>query len=88
MDQIHEALSDLEILGVIVSETSDTITIDRFKLNKIGYTLLFNGYEPEFATNDDLNYMYDSILYCSDVIPKSSLKSFVMLKIKNIRISP
>lgn len=83
MDSMHEAFLELTALGAIVEYTNDTITIDRVRLAKLGYTLIFNLHEPAFVTLLDFSYMYNSIMFDGYVLPRSSLKSFVLLKIKN-----
>lgn len=88
MDQIHEGFMELLTLGIIIEQNADTITLDLKKLYALGYVLVFDLKGPAFTTILDFNYMYDPILYYSNVIPKSSLMSFALLKIKNTRISP
>jgi len=87
MDQIHEAFNELLTLGAIVSFTNETITVDRQRLYKLGYILSFNICEPIFVSLLDFNYMYDIIVYDDDVLPKSSLKSYALLKLKTMHTS-
>ncbi|AYP97981.1 hypothetical protein [Mauternbach virus] len=87
MDQIHEAFNELLTLGAIVSFTNETITINRQRLYKLGYTITFNICEPVFVSLLDFNYMYNTILYDDDVLPKSSLNSYVLLKLKTMHTS-
>lgn len=88
MDQIHEAFNELATLGIITSSTRDTVTLDLKKLFALGYVLVFNLNAPVFTTILDFNYMYNPILFYGNVIPKPSLSSFVLSKIKNVGMSP
>lgn len=87
-ERIHEALNELELLGIVISKTDDSVKLDMHKLNLYGYMLVFDMHQPVFITNSDFVFAYDINLYCSDEIPKSALKSYVMLKIKNVNVSP
>jgi len=87
MDQIHEAFTELETLGAIVSSPDDMIQINRQRLYKLGYIISFNISEPIFVSLLDFSYMYNTMIYDSDIIPKSSLRSFVLLKLKTLHTS-
>lgn len=87
MDQIHEACMELTTLGIITSSTQDTVTLDLKRLYVLGYVLVFDLNLPVFTTILDFNYMYDPILFYNNVIPKASLGSFVLAKLKNNKFS-
>lgn len=87
MDQIHEAFTELSFLGIITSSTENTVTLNLSRLYALGYILIFNLSNPVFITILDFNYMYDAILFYGDTIPKESLSTFVLSKIKTMGIS-
>jgi len=88
MDHIHEAFTELDILGIIISSTSNMIMLDLKKLYALGYVLIFNVSTVTFVTLEDFSYMYNPIIYSSNVVPRTALNSFVLSKIKNSKISP
>lgn len=89
-DAIHEAFEELRIMRVIVKECDNgaTLLLDRTRLSKLGYTLVFgDNLTPVFVKLFDLQYVYDPIFYMSDRIPKAALDTYVISKIKIERIS-
>lgn len=88
MDQIHEAFMELLTLGIITSYDQDTVTLDLKKLYRLGYVLVFDLNTPIFTTILNFNYMYNPILFVSNIIPKPALNTFILSKIKNTRFSP
>lgn len=88
--EIQEALNELKVLGIVKSEDDDeddddgggTVTLDLVKLKRIGYTLIFDEFEPRFIPNNQFMFMYDVILYASNKVPKSSLYSYKLLQMK------
>lgn len=89
MDHIQEAFNDLRTLGIILDETlNDWLCLDLNRLHILGYCLTFNGYEPEFSLISDFHYMYNVNIYTYNFIPKESLRSFIMLNLKNTKLSP
>lgn len=87
-ERIHEVLNELVLLGIVISETDDSVKLDLHRLYLHGYTLVFDIHQPVFVTTSDFRFAYDINLYCSDEIPKSALTSYVILKIKNVNVSP
>lgn len=89
IDHIQEVFTDLCTLGIIIEELQDdTLKLNLKRLNMLGYCLVFNGCQPVFTILSDFNYMYNCNIYSSDVIPRSSLASFLLLNIKNCKLSP
>lgn len=83
MDHNQEAFNELESLGAIIEATPLEITLDRQRLAQMGYTLIFDLCQPIFVSLSDFNYMYNSIIYCDNVIPRTSLYSFTLSQIKS-----
>lgn len=87
-DQIQEALKELVVLGIIINQNdggggdNDSVTLDLVRLKRIGYTLIYDGQKPRFVHNSEFMYMYDAILYVGNKIPKQSLYSYKLLKMK------
>lgn len=89
IDQIQEALTELRCLNVIIEELpQNLLRLDLSRLYTLGYLLLFNHDKINFVSIVDFNYMYNPNMYLNDVIPKSSLASFTLIKMKNTNISP
>lgn len=83
METIHDAFAELSMLGVILSCTmGETIQLDRTRLAKCGYALVFDSLEPRFVRLEEFSYLYDPIVYTDDVVPWSSLRSYVISKIR------
>lgn len=83
METIHEALTELSMLGVVLSCTlGESVRLDRTRLAKCGYVLVFDGLEPRFVRLEEFSYLYDPILYTDDVVPWSSLRSYIVSKIR------
>lgn len=87
MDQIQEGFATLLTLGIITSSTDATITLDLKKLYALGYTLVLDSAEPVFITILDLNYVYNPIIFYGHVLPRTSLRSFVLSNIRSMGIS-
>lgn len=47
-----------------------------------GYVLVFDGLEPRFVPLEEFAYLYDPIVYTGDTVPWSSLRSYVVSKIR------
>lgn len=90
MDQTHEAFETLRTLDVIseVPGNRNLLRVNRNKLNILGYCLIFNGFEPIFCEINTFNYMYNCNIFVGNLIPRSSLKSFTCLQMKNVKLSP
>lgn len=81
-DQIQEALKELVVLGIIITQNDNNVTLDLIRLKRIGYMLIYDGQKPRFVHNSEFMYMYDPILYVGNTIPKQSLYSYKLLKMK------
>jgi hypothetical protein len=88
MDQSHVAFNELTALGVIVAYDDVNVRLNVNRLLELGYVLVFNFNEPYFIQKSDLGYMYDTIMYIGDTIPRTSLNTYTVCKIKNCRFSP
>lgn len=94
-EAIHEAFEELRTMRVIANEAvgndddeEGMLRIDRTRLSKLGYTLVLgDNLAPTFVRLFDLQYMYNPILYMSDRVPRSALRTYVVSKIKNDCIS-
>ncbi|ATY70265.1 OrNV gp062-like protein [Tomelloso virus] len=87
MDQIHDAFVELLTLGIITDSDEENVTIDLEALYSLGYVLVYNLTIPVFTTILNYNYMYDGILYTSNVVPRRALSTFVLSKIQTIGVS-
>jgi hypothetical protein len=85
-EAIQDALYELTILRIVIENNDgndvDFVKIDRDRLSLVGYTLVFDGVSPKFIKLDDLQYIYNPILWVDDYIPKSSLSTYVISKMK------
>ena len=63
------------------------ITLNLFRLLKIGYVLLFEADVPMFYDIKRINYMNDCNFYFDNVVPLISLQSYNLIKMKNIPFS-
>ena len=87
-EAIQEAMFELSTLRIIVVSDSNEdddgtlLRIDRERLATIGYTLTFDGISPIFTKLTDLQYMYNPILWMSDHVPKNSLVTYSVSKMK------
>lgn len=92
---IHDKFMELRNLGIITHyDTSTTMVyINRDKLAEmLGYTLVTNvgDYEcsePVFKRLNDINYSLNVSLYLSDIVPFSSLKTYVLTELRDSIIS-
>lgn len=88
MASVHEAYTELKGLGVIVSETADSLRLDVARLARLGYVLTFDGIEPIFTRTADMTFLVDCIHYAGDLVPRSSLRSYLLNEIKTCSFSP
>lgn len=87
-EAIHEAFEELRIMRIITEERANLLRIDRTRLSNLGYTLVLgDNLAPAFIRLSDLQYAYNPILYTSDYIPKTTLRTYVVTKIKNEPLS-
>jgi len=87
-DDIQEALNELLAVGIIIEHNEEWVRLDTFRLNSLGYMLIFRNDRPEFITNADFNYTYNYNIYLSNIIPKSSLQTLKTIQLKMGQISP
>lgn len=90
MDHNHEAFELLRTLDVIseLPESPDWLFVNRNKLYMLGYCLIFDGYEPVFCELSSFHYMYNINIFVGSIIPRSTLKSFTFIQMKNAKLSP
>lgn len=83
-DNAYAAASELADMGVLTGRdhVADTVTIDRTRLARYGYTVVFCMDRPTFVTHENFACSYDAVLFDDDRLPQRSLRTFELAKLK------
>lgn len=81
---IHEALTELKELRVIIDHDEVFATLDLYRLSFMGYCLKFefDGVPKFILLNEEFDYMYNPIMYTGNKIPIKSLESYTLAKLR------
>lgn len=83
MDTSHDAFEELSILKAVRPLNEYYLLVDRERLADLGYVLVLWHNEPTFHKLSDVQrYTYNPVLYLDDVVPRSALKSYTTIKLK------
>lgn len=82
-DTIQEAFEELSILKVVEPIDADLLRVDQSRLAALGYTLILWTNEVTFCKTSDIQrYLYNPVIYMDNVIPRTALKSYTLIRIK------
>lgn len=92
MDTLHKIESELRFLGAVVGpdDTEDgNVIIEPATLHRLGYVLTYDRVNrvPVFTALKDFAHLYDWPLFCGTRVPRRTLLSYCVSRIKTFMFS-